>query len=461
MSIFKAYDVRGIVPSELNVEMARQIGQVFANFIVEEVRQKRGDQAPQRVRVAVGRDARPSGDELCPALIDGLKTGGVDVVYIGQATTPMLYFAVGSLKLDGGVMATASHNPPQYNGFKFTREDAIPISKDTGIAEFERRIAANELRAAETPGTQTDHAIASEYEAFALSFARATSAKRLKVAIDTANGMAGLYPSIFDKLEIDVVPLFFDIDCTFPNHEANPIKLDTLDALRKAVREQQCDLGIAFDGDADRCVAIDETGELVRADIATGLIAQDMLEKNPGAAVLYDLRSSRIVPEIIAKKGGRPIRVRVGHSFAKAVMREERAIFGGELSGHAYWQAAYQADSAILTMIELLNLLRETGKKLSELVAPLMVYHSTGEINFEVVDKDGTMKALEAKYGPTGLGGQVDWLDGITVNFSDWWFNVRPSNTEPLLRLTMECVNKADVAPRLAELQAMLGTPVH
>ena len=462
MSIFKAYDIRGIVPDQLDTSLAEKIGRVFANFILEEVRRVQGPSVPS-VKIGLGRDARPTGDDLVPALIHGMTTGGAEVVDFGQTTTPMLYFGVGSLGLDAGVMATASHNPPQYNGFKFTRADAIPISRDSGIAEFERRVETDQMMTAEAKLGVTQHDLSDAYRDFVLRFLRDTTARKLKVAVDTANGMGGLYLSIFEQLGAEIIPLFPEIDCTFPNHEANPLKADTLDTLRETVRREGCDLGVAFDGDADRCVAVDERGEIVRADITTVLIAQEILEREPGASIMYDLRSSWIVPETIRQRGGQPIRVRVGHSFAKAVMREQGAAFGGELSGHCYFKQAYQADSAILTMIEILNLLRKEenrDKTLSALVQPLMTYHSTGEINFEVEDKSQTLRMIEEQYGPQGKGGKLDWLDGITVEFEDWWFNVRPSNTEPLLRLTLECKQADQVEPRLSELQTILGTPV-
>ncbi|MGE0432921.1 MAG: phosphomannomutase/phosphoglucomutase [Planctomycetota bacterium] len=465
MSIFKAYDVRGIVPDQLNAGLARKIGLAFASFIRSGLEKQAGGLQGNPV-VGVGRDARPSGDDLVPALIDGIQRGGCNVVYFGQCTTPMLYFGVGQQKLDGGVMATASHNPPEYNGFKFTREDAIPVSYDTGVGRMEKAVAEGPLPEFEPGGTQRDHNLTADYATYVKKFVRDGGSKRLKIAIDTANGMAGVYSHLFADpvFNIDVVPLFFNIDCTFPNHEANPLKTDTLDAVREAVKANACDAGIAFDGDADRAVAIDEQGEVVRSDITTALIAREMLEREKGSTILYDLRSSRIVPELVKQLGGKPVRVRVGHSFAKAVMREEKAIFGGELSGHCYFRDCYQADSAIVTMVELLNLMRKHGKPLSELVAPLMTYHGTGEINFRVKDKDAMMKQLEATFGPTsggGEGGDVDWLDGVSVNFADWWFNVRPSNTEPLLRLTLEASTAEECEKRLAQLKSMLGTPVH
>jgi phosphomannomutase len=460
MAIFKAYDVRGTVPDQLNPELARKIGIAFANMITAEVREARGAAAPERIRIGVGRDARPSGDTLVPAFQDGLNAAGADVVDFGLTTTPMLYYGVGALGLDAGAVATASHNPPQYNGFKFTREQAIPVAYTTGISDMEKAVADGNLPTAASAGSVSSHELFDQYREWVLGFAKNADSKRLKVAIDAGNGMGGLYDRIVNRLNIDVEPLYFDVDCTFPNHEANPLKVETLEKLIDVIRRKGCDVGFAFDGDADRCVAVTETGEVVRSDFMTALLSLEMLERNPGAAVLYDLRSSRIVPETISKHGGRPIRVRVGHSFAKAVMRQEQAVFGGELSGHCYYRDAYQSDSGLITLIEVLNVLRHHNKPLSDLVAPFKSYDSTGEVNFRVDDKDRILAELESTFGPGGEGGKVDKLDGVSVDFDDWWFNVRPSNTEPLLRLTMECTQPDMLDAKFAQLKGILGEPV-
>lgn len=424
--IFKAYDVRGIVPTELDEATAYAIGYFFPQILGPE------DTASCRA-VVVSRDMRPTSPGLAKACAAGLRTAGFEVWDIGLATTPMNYFAIGHLQASAGVQVTASHNPAQYNGFKFSRRQAIPVSYETGIGALEAKVRQEKPPAPEPKAQEVVREIWPAYRAHVLRFLRVRE-PRLKVAVDVANGMATLYQPLFAELNVELVPLFFGLDGTFPNHEANPLKEENLRDLQRAVVEQGCALGVAFDGDADRAIMVDETGRVVGADLLTALLAKPMLERFPGASIVYDVRSSWAVREAILEAGGVPVRERVGHSFMKATMRKLQSPFGGELAGHFYYRENYYADSAIITLVEVLNLLRREGQSLSSLVAPLARYARTGEINFHVSNKEEVIHGLAEEFGE----GKVDFLDGITVEFADWWFNVRPSNTEPLLRLVME-----------------------
>lgn len=451
--IFKAYDVRGIYPTELDETTARKIGQAFRKVLDE-------DDLADSNAVVVSRDMRPSSVPLAKALIEGLTAAGLDVIDIGLATTPMNYFAIGHLKTAGGVQVTASHNPAQYNGLKFSKHEARPVSGDHGIALLETCVKNNDLPASTHPGTVTTADVADAYNRHVLSFLRrpdeATGGRRLKVVVDASNGMAVVDQAIWNALGLDLVPLYFELDGSFPNHEANPLKLENLRDLQAKVLEVGADLGISCDGDFDRAAFIDEKGEPVGSDLTTALIAGELLEREPGRHVTYDLRSSRAVAEWIREHGGVPVRERVGHSFIKATMRGNAGIFGGELAGHYYFRDNFYADCAILAVIEVLNLLWHSGKKMSELVEPLLRYAKSHETNFEVEDKAGKMRELAAAYPD----GEIDWMDGITVQFADWWFNVRPSNTEPLLRLVVEARTQADLDRHFAELVARIGHPV-
>jgi phosphomannomutase len=370
----------------------------------------------------------------------------------------MNYFAVGHLGAAGGVQVTASHNPARYNGFKFSRREARPVSGDHGIPLIEARVAAGDLPEAARRGTVERGEIFAPYRRHVLSFLRGAggdSVRRLKVVVDVANGMGTIYRPILEAMAIDLVPLYFGLDGTFPNHEANPLKEENLRDLQEAVRRERADFGVEFDGDADRSAFIDERGEAIGSDLVTALIGGELLTRNPGKVVLYDLRSSRAVAEYIRESGGVPVRERVGHSFMKATLRRRDGIFGGELAGHYYFRDNFFADCAILAMVEILNLLRQKGGSLSALVAPLRRYAKSPEINFVVDDKQAKIDALAERYAD----GEVDYLDGITVQYPTWWFNVRPSNTEPYLRLVLEAKTEDELESRRAELEAMLGTP--
>ncbi|MDP9122405.1 MAG: phosphomannomutase/phosphoglucomutase, partial [Acidobacteriota bacterium] len=436
--IFKAYDIRGIYPRQIDAATARQIGLAFQHVLDEEDR-------AQGNTVVVSRDMRRHSPELAAALIEGITAAGLDVLDIGLATTPMNYFAIGHTGAAGGVQVTASHNPAQYNGFKLSRHGARPVSGDHGIAVMEEKIAAGDLPRAGRPGTLRQGEVSAEYERHILSFLRHFpngNGRKLQVVVDAANGMITIDRPLLERLGIDLVPLYFELDGSFPNHEANPLKEENLHDLMRAVRETGADLGVAFDGDADRAAFVDEDGKAVGSDLMTGLIGGELLAREPGKAVLYDLRSSRAVAEYIEESGGIPVRERVGHSFMKATLRKRDGIFGGELAGHYYFRDHYYADCALLAMIEVLNLLRQTGKPLSQLVKPLLRYCKSPEINFEVEDKAGRMTLLAERYADA----RIDHLDGVTLSYPSWWANVRPSNTEPFLRLVLEASSAEELA---------------
>lgn len=447
--IFKAYDIRGIVPKQLDEALAEKIGRSF-QFVLDDEDRAFGN------AVAVSRDMRPSSEGLAAALTRGLTASGLDVIDIGLATTPMNYFAVGHLKTAGGVQTTASHNPAEYNGFKFSRHEANPVSGDHGIALMESKVQSGDLPAAGKPGEVRHTSVFDAYGKHVLSFLRRPAgARRLKVVVDAANGMGTIYRPFLEQMGIELVPLFFELDGTFPNHEANPLKLENLRDLQQAVKEHRADLGVTFDGDADRAAFVDETGEPVGSDLATALIAGGLLQRHPGKHVVYDLRSSRAVAEYITENGGIPVRDRVGHSFIKATMRKLDAIFGGELAGHYYFRDNFTADCALLAVVEMLNLLWKSGGTMSALVRPLLRYAKSPEINFVVEDKQGKIEALAEHFAD----GKIDSLDGITVQYPDWWFNVRPSNTEPYLRLVLEAKTPAMLDAKRHLLESMLGTP--
>ena len=444
--IFKAYDIRGIVPTQLNEEIAREIGLAFQHVLDAE------DRANGNA-VVVSRDMRSHSPGLERALIDGLTAGGLDVIEIGLATTPMNYFAISHLQAAGGVQVTASHNPAQYNGFKFSRHGARPVSGDHGIALMEEKVTSGDLPQASRPGTISQASVSEGYMRHVLSFLK--DGKRLKVVVDAANGMGTIDRPILEAMNIELIPLYFELDGTFPNHEANPLREENLRDLMRAVSEHGADLGVAFDGDADRAAFIDETGQAIGSDLMTGLIAGELLQREPGKVVVYDLRSSRAVAEYIQEHGGIPVRERVGHSFIKATLRKREGIFGGELAGHYYFRDHSYADCPILSVVEVLNLMRSSGKTLSALVAPLRRYAKSPEINFEVEDKQGKMDELARRYSDA----QIDYLDGITFSYPDWWANVRPSNTEPFLRLVLEAKTPEELESREKELIGILGEP--
>lgn len=426
MEIFKAYDVRGVVPEEINEETAYRVGNAFAQFLKAET-------------VVVGRDMRLSSPAIAAAARRGIREAGVDVVDIGLCSTPALYFADGKGGYGGALMVTASHNPARYNGLKFCREDAIPLSYETGIEAIEEIYRRGEIFKAPRPGRELEHDFTEEYLEHVLSFSQYV--RPLTVAVDAGNGMAGKYlPALFDRLPCRLVPLYLDPDGSFPNHEADPLKEENLADLKRLVVENSADFGAAFDGDGDRVAFVDEAGRTISNDLTTALIARETLERRPGATVIYDLRSSLVVPEEIGKAGGRALESRVGHSYIKALMRREDAVFGGELSGHYYFRANFFADNAEIALVKILNLVSSRSEPLSRIVEPLRRYSSTGEINFPVDDPDGKIEALAEEFSD----GEVYFLDGVSVRWPDRWFNVRKSNTEPLLRLNLEAPTEAE-----------------
>ncbi len=446
-SLFKAYDVRGVVPKELTPEVAHRIGRAL-------VAELRPDE------VAVGRDMRVSGPALAAALIEGIRDGGADVSDLGLVSTDALYFAVGKYGYPAGVMVTASHNPAEYNGLKICREEARALSLDGGLAAIRDRVVADDLPPPLVDGHRGSvqrRDILDAYAEHMLGLVDAARIKPLTIAIDAGNGMAGLtVPRLFDRLPCRVVPLYFELDGTFPNHPANPIEPENVAALQRAVVEQGCDFGAAFDGDADRVFLIDERGQFVGGDMVTAMVSVKELERAPGAAVVYNLICSRSVPETIARLGGRPIRSRVGHSYIKATMREEDAVFGGEHSGHFYFRDNWYADSGMLALLKVLQLVSEAGQPLSAVLAPLDRYVRSGEINSEVVDPAATMRDVEAVFAAQGAA--IDHLDGVTVGFPNWWFNLRPSNTQPLLRLNVEADDRPTLDRVTAEILDLIRT---
>jgi phosphomannomutase len=421
-SIFKAYDVRGIYPSQLDEHGAYRIGKAFASWTGAD-------------RVVLGKDCRLSSPALAGAFADGVTDAGTDVIDIGLATTDMVYFASGRMSTPGA-MFTASHNPPQYNGVKLCLAGAAPVGEDSGLTEV-RRLAESigPSRGTAAKGESRTLDMVQEYIDHVLSFADLEFFAPLTVAADAANGMAGLVvPPLFERLPCKLVPLFMELDGTFPNHPADPIQPQNQIDLKRAVTEHGADLGLAFDGDADRVFLVDEHAEGVSGSMVTALVAQGMLDRHPGATILYNLICSRMVPEVVREHGGTPIRTRVGHSFIKKIMAETGAVFGGEHSGHYYFREHYNADSGLVASMVVMDQLSKAGKPLSELLQPLRRYAASGEINLEVEDKSAAIERVARAFAD----GRQDRLDGLTVEYDDWWFNVRPSNTEPLLRVNVE-----------------------
>ena len=426
-SLIKAYDVRGLVDKQLTPDLAFAIGSAFATFLQEE---------REPSTIVVGEDMRPSSPKLAKAFSDGATSQGMDVIRIGLASTDMLYFASGKLNLPGA-MFTASHNPASYNGIKLCKSQAKPIGQESGLLRIKDLIMTGVPITNRPVGKERSEDLLYEYVDFLLSLFELDKTKRkLKVVIDAGNGMAGYTaPAVMAKLNVEVIPMYFELDGNFPNHEANPIDPANLVDLQKKVKVEKADIGLAFDGDADRCFLIDEKGDLVTPSALTALISVRELKRKPNSNIIYNLISSKSVAEVISENGGTPIRSRVGHSFIKKQMAETNAIFGGEHSGHFYFADFWRADSGMLAALFVLTELFETTKPLSELLKPFNRYVSSGEINTVVKDIPKKLQEIRDKYGADH---QIDELDGITVSAKDYWFNVRASNTEPLLRLNVE-----------------------
>jgi phosphomannomutase len=447
--VFKAYDIRGVVPDQLNAAQFRAIGMAVARFT--------GDPT-----LIVARDMRESGVPLSRAFSDGARSEGVSVIDLGLASTDLLYYAAGSLDAPGA-MFTASHNPARYNGLKLCRSGARPIGRDTGLSEIQRTAESlldgwgpagpPEL----DPGSLApieERSVLDDYAAHVQSFVDLSSLASLRVVADTANGMGGLIvPEVFEGLPFQVEILFPELDGTFPNHPADPIQPENLAALKQAVLDSSADVGLAFDGDADRVFLVDELAQPVSGSLTTALVASSMLDKHPGATILYNCICSRVVPEVIAEKGGTGVRTKVGHSFIKEVMADTGAVFGGEHSGHYYFRDNYRADSGIIAAMVVLELLGASGRALSELLRPFERYAASGEINTVVDDPARAVELMAEEVDAAGGAlGTADRLDGLTVDRGDWWFNLRPSNTEPLLRLNVEAPDEASCAEHVAEV---------
>lgn len=437
--IFKAYDIRGIYPDQLDEDAARRIGAAFAAFTSAE-------------RVVVGRDCRLSSPALSAAFVEGVTGRGADVVDIGLATTDMLYFASGALDLPGA-MFTASHNPPQYNGLKLCREGAAPIGEETGLGDIRDLAQKGPGPSVHGRGAVEERSMLEKYVDHVVGFVDVSRLAPLTVVADAANGMAGLVlEPVFERLPAKLIGLYLDLDGSFPNHPADPIQPENQEDLRKAVVEHGADVGLAFDGDADRVFVVDEGANGVSGSLLVALITDKMLEREPGATILHNVICSWVVPEVIREGGGTPVRTRVGHSFIKQVMAETGAIFGGEHSGHYYFRDHYRADSGLVAALLVLEQMSQAGDPLSELLQPFRRYQASGEINSEVEDPPGLIDRLAERYAD---GGQ-DRLDGLTVEYGDWWFNARPSNTEPLLRLNVEARDEDLLAEKTAEVLAII-----
>jgi len=405
--------------------------------------------------LCVGRDMRTHSESLAQALMEGMNSSGANVIDIGMIDTPQMYFAINHLGTCGGVQVTASHNPAKYNGFKISGMRARPVGVDTGLKEIKHIATALIHTKGRVTGSVEKYDLTADYKNHVLKFLN-LSIRPMKVAIDASNGMAGkMVPIIFNDLPIKIVPLNFQHTGRF-RHQPNPLIEKNLAQVKAALKKNKCDFGICFDGDGDRLMMVDEKGRTIGCDLMTALMAPYFLKKQPKSTIVYDLRSSLVVTEEIIKNGGTPRRERVGHVFMKKAMRDSHAIFGGELSGHFYYRDNFCTDSGLITLVYILNIVSEANLLLSELVAPLRRYHSSGEVNFIVDDKQTKMDELAAKY----RDGEIDYLDGVTVRYKDWWFNCRPSNTEPLLRLNVEAKTKELFKEKFGEIEKQLGKPV-
>ncbi|MGH7177575.1 MAG: phosphomannomutase/phosphoglucomutase [Tepidisphaeraceae bacterium] len=457
--IFKAYDVRATYPTPLNEEMAWKVGHATAQFLKRSRERLPPDQkVKSEDTMSVGRDMRPSSPELARSLSDGIRSVGMNVVDVGMIDTSFMYYAINHLDCVGGIMTTASHNPVNYNGFKISGPKAKPIGAASGLDDIKR--IATTLRVGQTGlnGKYSEQNLWADYRRHVLSFLKLK--RPLKVAIDASNGMAGkMVPEVFGKVPtLEIIPVLFEITGSFV-HEPNPLVEDNLKMLKEKIRQSRPDLGACFDGDADRCMFVDEKGHTLGCDHITALLARDFLNvpANQGSTIVYDLRSSHVVPEEVKSAGGLPRRERVGHAFIKKTMADTKAVFGGELSGHFYFRDNFYADSGAVAFARLLSVLSAQDHPLSQLMEPLQRYSQSGEINFQVEDKEAKIRELAERY----KSARIDYLDGITIDHDDWWFNVRKSNTEPLLRLNLEAKSQPMLDERLKELKKILGEPVH
>ncbi len=441
-TIFKAYDVRGKVGSELTPKVAKRIGRAYGQWL------------PKQGSVAVGRDMRPDSQELASALIEGLREQGREVWDIGEVTSDMIYFAVGKFDLAGGVVVTASHNPGEYNGIKFCREEAQGVAEDTGLLEVRDLAKADNFTPAARSGKLIEKDIVEAWVDHVLDFIDADKLKPLKIIVDAGNGMAGkIFPELEPHLPFEVTELYFELDGTFPNHIANPLEPKNLVDIQAAIKKDKADAGVAFDGDGDRAVLLDEKGQSLSGTVLTALLADYFLKLYPGETILHNAICGQAAVETIKRAGGKPVRTRVGHSFIKNDMRTHQALFAGEHSGHFYFRDNYMADSGLIAVVIGLSILSQSGQKLSKLVEPYRkAYVQIPETNFEVEDKAAMLKKIAAEFPDD----ETDWLDGLTVSFPDAWFNVRPSNTEPLLRLNAEARNQAALDSLVNRVKALI-----
>lgn len=443
-AVFKAYDIRGTVPDQLDAELCRAIGGAFARFATADMA------AP---RVLVGRDMRPSGVALSAAFADGVTAEGVAVIDLGLCSTDMLYFASGREDAPAAVF-TASHNPAAYNGIKMCLSGARPVGEETGLREIKAGAAADVRTSGAERGATSHLEVLDDFAAHVHSFVDRGALKPLRVVADTANGMGGLVvPAVFEGLPFELDLMYGDLDGTFPNHPADPIQPENQADLRARVLETGADIGLAFDGDADRVFLVDEKAELLSGSLTTALVASGILAKQPGSTVIHNLICSKAVPEVIREGGGTPVRSRVGHSFIKALMAETGAVFGGEHSGHYYFRDNYRADSGLIAALVVLEQLSQAGVPLSELRLPFERYAASGELNQQVPDPRAVIDVVAEHFA----GASQDRLDGLTVDLGDWWFNLRPSNTEPLLRLNLEAADEAACARHVDEVNELIG----
>lgn len=424
-SIFKAYDIRGTVPDQLNTDIAYRVGNALAGYLKPHT-------------IAVGRDMRISSEEMFEAIASGILDAGVDVIDLGMVSTDGLYFAVGNFEYDGGVMITASHNPKEYNGFKICRKEALPLSGQQGLDKIKEALENDVIVKSSSRGSTHRRDIAEDYAAHCLGFIDTNRIKPFKIVVDAGNGIAGLtLPPVFEKLPLQVESLFFEPDGNFPNHPASPIELENLRDLIAKIKETGADFGVAFDGDADRMFLVDANGRQIGGDMTTALVADNLLDSNPGETILYNLICSKAVPELVTRKGGTPIKTKVGHALIKPLMKKHNAIFGGEHSGHFYFRDNWFADSGLIAFLVCLELLSKIDMPLHEKMASIDPYVRSGEINTKVKSARDKIEEIAEAFSD----GKQERIDGLTVEYDDYWFNIRPSNTEPLLRMNMEANN--------------------
>jgi phosphomannomutase len=452
-AVFKSYDIRGLVGEQITKEFAWKVGYAVAEHLLSTLK-PRARKKPEKQWIVVGHDMRPTSEGFARATSDGIRAAGAGAVVIGEVETPAIYYAVGSMKALGGIVVTASHNPITYNGFKITGPECVPVGMGSGLEKVKEIFAETKDTTLAAGGPLRQMDISSGYLLHVKKFAG--DIRPMEIVVDTSNGMASKWvPSLLREYNLRTEALNLERAGRF-KHEPNPLKEENLQELKQRVRASGAALGVCFDGDADRVGFVDENGETVPNDIVTALLVPEFLDDEPGATIVYDLRSSRALVEEIKKHGGKPHRERVGHSHLKAAMRKKNAPFGGELSGHSYFRENYFCDSAVITLMKVLTVVSEHPEAtFSELIAPLQRYHTTGEVNFEVEDKEAAMEAVEKKF----RRGKIDHLDGVTVQYKHWWFNLRPSNTEPLLRLTMEAKTPGLLKEKYGVMLELLGEP--